>query len=173
MEQSTRVELDDKMLEIINAVEDKNTRDAIKELAIRFKEKSELDKRFAKLENRTRDKNERLREQERYSSKDSVIIKNPPFDARDLTNLFVKIQKFFKEFLKVDVYESELKSYHILPSRSELPDNLMPPVIIKLIKFAQRDLVYKQRKLLRADAKNNFYPKNHLNGKFIYINEIR
>ena len=172
MEQSTRVELDGKMLEIINAVEDKNTRDAIRELAVRFKEKSELDeKRFAKLENLTRDINERLREQERYSSKDSVIIKNPPFDARDSTNLFVNIQKFFKEFLKVDVYESELKAYHILPSRSELPDNLMPSVIIRFIKFAQKDLVYKQRKLLRADAKNNFYPKNHLNGKFVYINE--
>ena len=32
-------------------------------------------------------------------------------------------------------------------------------------------LVYKQRKLLRADAKNNFNPKNQLNGKFIYIKE--
>ena len=76
MEQSTRVEMDGKMMEIINAVEDKNTREAIKELAVRFKEKSELDeKSFAKLENLTRDINERLREQERYSSKDSVIIK--------------------------------------------------------------------------------------------------
>ena len=63
MEQSTRVELDVKMMEIINAVEDKNTREAIKELAVRFKEKSELDeKRVAKLENLTRDINERLRE---------------------------------------------------------------------------------------------------------------
>ena len=96
MEQSTRVELDDKMLKIINAVEDKNTRDAIRELAVRFKEKSQLDKnRFAKLENHTRDINERLREQERYSSKDSGNIKNPLFDARDSTNLFVNIQKNF------------------------------------------------------------------------------
>ena len=67
MEQSTRVELDDKMLEIIKAVEYRNTRDAIRELAVRFKEKSELDeKRFAKLENLTGEINERLREQERY-----------------------------------------------------------------------------------------------------------
>ena len=50
MEQSTRVELDGKMLEIINAVEDQNTRDVIRELAVIFKEKSELDeKRFAKV----------------------------------------------------------------------------------------------------------------------------
>ena len=169
MEQSTRVELDGKMLDIINAVE--NTRDAIRELAVRFKEKLELDeKRFANFENLMRDINERLREQERYSSKDSVTMKNPPFDTRDSTNLFVNIQKIFKEFLNIDVYESELQAYHILPSRSELPDNLMPPVIIKFIKFAQKDLVYKQRKL-RADPKNNFYPKNHLNGKFVYINK--
>ena len=118
MEQSTRVELDGKMMEIINAVEDQNTREAIKELAVRFKERSEIDKkRFAKLNNLTGDINERFREQERYSSKDSVIIKNPPFDARNSTNLFVNIKKFSKEFLKIDVYESELKAFHILLSR--------------------------------------------------------
>ena len=172
MEQGRRVELNGKMLEIINALEDQNTRDAIWELAVRFKEKSDLDeKRFAKIKNQTLVIKERLREQERYSSKDSLTIKNPPFDARDSTNLFVNIQKFFKEFLKVDLYQSELKAYHNVSSRSELPDNLMPPVIIKFTKFAQKDLVYKQRKLLRDDAKNKFYSKNHLNGKFIYINE--
>ena len=101
MKQSTRAELDGKMLEIITAVEDQNTREAIRELAVRFKEKSESDeKSFAKFEILKQDINERPREQKRYLSKDTVIIKNLPFDARDLTNLFVNIQKFFKEFLK-------------------------------------------------------------------------
>ena len=76
MEQSTRIELDGKMLNIINAVENQKTRDAIMELAVRFNPKSELDeKRSANFENLTRDINLKLREQERYSSKDSVIIK--------------------------------------------------------------------------------------------------
>ena len=99
-------------------------------------------KKFAKLENLTRDINEQLRKKEQFSSKDSVV-KNPPFEARESINLFVNNQKFIREL-----------AYCLPACHSELPDNLMPPVIIKFIKVAQKDLVYEQRKILRAEAKN-------------------
>ena len=39
---------------------------------------------------------ERLRNQERYTSKDCVILQNPPFDARDEAKLCQNILDFFQ-----------------------------------------------------------------------------
>ena len=52
--------------------------------------------RFDKLMTYCEELNERLREQEKYSGKDSVVILNPPFDAKDEKNLAQNVIWFCK-----------------------------------------------------------------------------
>ena len=51
--------------------------------------------RIQELEKNQRDMQERLRAQERYSRKDSVIILNPPYDARNVRDVTMETLKFF------------------------------------------------------------------------------
>ena len=108
---------------------------------------------------------ERLRNQERYTSKDCVILQNPPFDARDEAKLCQIILNFFKDQLKVkDIVDKSLKAYHILPNRREVSGGLMPTVIVKFVYFKDKDEVFKNRRKLR-----DF--KNPINNKNTYIME--
>ena len=51
---------------------------------------------------------ERLRAQERYSRKDSIIILNPPYDARNVRDVTMNTLKCFKNFLGITIkYEGE------------------------------------------------------------------
>ena len=143
-------------------------------MAVIFKENLiEDDVRYAHLQNLFADNKERVREQERYSSKDSLIINNPPFESRKLETefLFENIKNFCKNFLNYDIVESNLKPYHVLPTKRVLSGNLMPPVILKFVQFQVKDKVYKLGRLIKVDSKINHYPANHLIVKLIYINE--
>ena len=166
------VDLDPELQNIIEAVQDEATKKALMDLAVRFRKKQIQDnERFDQIFNLYNDINDRLREQERYSSKDSLVIKNPPFNSRDSENLFMNLKTFFHEYLKLDLKEENLKAFHVLPTRRNLPDNLMPPVILKFIYFREKETAYRQRKLLKPDPKENYYPKNPINNKQIYLNE--
>ena len=46
---------------------------------------------------------ERLRAQERYSRKDSIIIMNPPYDARSVRDVTMETLKLFKSFLGITI----------------------------------------------------------------------
>ena len=165
-------DLDPELQNIIDAVQDEANKKALMELAVRFrKTQIEDNERFDQIFDLYNGINERLREQERYSSKDSLVIKNPPFNSRDSENLFVNLKTFFHEYLKLDLKKENLKAFHVLPTRRNLPDNLMPPVIVNFIYFREKETAYRQRKLLKPDPKKNFYPKNPLNNKQFYLNE--
>ena len=67
------------------------------------------------LEKMQFDMNERLRAQERYTSKDCLITCNPPFDPRDSKNVLKNTLRFFSDFLKINLTENRIKACHILP----------------------------------------------------------
>ena len=75
--------IDEKLQRLIDGVEEWNTKLVLQEMAVRFRNKEIQDEeRFETFKNLNGDIENRLREQENYSSKDSVIIRNPPFDAQ-------------------------------------------------------------------------------------------
>ena len=49
----------------------------------------------------TKNLNDRLRAQERYTRKDSIIIVNPPFDARKVNDVTAETLKFFSKFFEI------------------------------------------------------------------------
>ena len=71
--------------------------------------------RIQELEKNQRDMQERLRAQERYSRKDSIIILNPPYDARNVRDVTMETLKFFKSFLGILIKYEGVKSCHVLP----------------------------------------------------------
>ena len=132
MECDVYLEVDKELQSYIDAVPYEESRKALQKMAVIFKEKSiEDDARYAHLQNLVADNNERIHQQEKYSSKDSLIIKNTPFDARKMgtEELFENNKNFCKNFLNYDIVESNLKAYHVLPTKRVLLGNLMPPVI--------------------------------------------
>ena len=58
--------------------------------------------------------NDRLRAQERYSRKDSVLIVNPPFDSRSVQNVTLETLKFFDKILGVYLEKPSIKVCHIV-----------------------------------------------------------
>ena len=107
--------------------------------------------------------NDRLRAQERYTSKDCVIICNPPFDSRDSRNVLRNTLKFFENFLNIKLDENRIKACHILPGTAA--NGCPESVICKFVYFDEKDRVFgAKRKLKKIKS-----PLNNLN---IYINEI-
>ena len=50
---------------------------------------------------------ERLRAQKRYSRKDTIIMLNPPYDARNVRDVTMETLKIFKNFLDITIkYEA-------------------------------------------------------------------
>ena len=76
------------------------------------------------------DNNDRIRPLERYTFKNNLIIKNPPFNPRDNENLLKNILNFFKNYLKIDYIDGrhDLVAYHILP-RDNWKTDILEPVI--------------------------------------------
>ena len=58
--------------------------------------------------------NDRLRAQERYTSKDCAIICNPPFDSEDQRNVLKNTLIFFDKYLGIKLREDRIKACHIL-----------------------------------------------------------
>ena len=56
--------------------------------------------------------NKRLRAQERYSRKDSVLIVNPPFNAHTSKNVTYDTLKFFDDFLGVKLTVDSIRAYN-------------------------------------------------------------
>ena len=161
MECDVNLEVDKELPSGIDDVPCEESRKALRKMAVIFNEKSiEDDARYAHFQNFFADINERFHEQKRYSSKDSHIIKKTPFDARKMgtEELFENNKKFSKNFLNYHIVESNLKAYHVIPTKRVLPGNLMPLVVLNFVQFYVKDKIYKLRRLLEADSKNNRYP---------------
>ena len=129
----------------------------------------QTDERFAHLADFTERLDSRLREQERYTRKNSVIIDNHPFDAAKPTAEWLpKLLDFLNKLNKlcdVTITESRLTAFHILPGPEKMPAGFTPSVIVKFTHFRDKDEVYKNRKML----KHMFNP---INNRKIWMKEI-
>ena len=128
-----------------------------------LKQKSiEQDQELKILRANQKNINERLRAQERYSRKDSVLIMNPPFNARTSKNVTYDTLKFFDDFLGVKLTVDSIKACHIIQNTET--EYQMSTVICKFIYFNDKLEVLKKKRALRK-------AKNHINNKNIYMNE--
>ena len=122
----------------------------------------EEDQKIEMLTKNQKNMNYRLRAQERYSRKDSVLIVNPLFDSRSVQDVTLETLNFFDKFLGVYLERPSIKACHIVPG--QLKYNNMHTVICKFIYFADQKEIFKKRRALRNK-------KNAINGNNIYINE--
>ena len=99
------------------------------------------------LEKKQVEINDRLRAQERYTTKDCVIICNPPFDSRDNQNVLRNTLKFFENFLNIKLEENRIKACHILPGTAA--NGCPESVICKFVYFDEKDRFLVQRGNLR------------------------
>ena len=75
--------VDEALLKLLEKIPDKPTRIAVQEMAVRQgKKDKEFGERLDRLTLFCDEMNLRLREQEKYTSKDSVTIRNPPLDPK-------------------------------------------------------------------------------------------
>ena len=114
------------------------------------------------LEKKQVEINDRLRAQEGYTSKDCVIICNPPFDSRDSRNVLRNTLKFFENFLSIKLDENRIKACHILPGTAA--NGCPESVICKFVYFDEKDRVFGAKRKLKKI-------KSPLNNHNIYINE--
>ena len=108
--------------------------------------------------------NDRLRQQEKYTRKDNVLIRNSPFDGRDEKLLDRNVVKFFVAFLKIECFDrGGSKALLYVPKRKPLPYKLMPTVW-KIFKYFDKDFLHNERKNLQG--------QKTLNGRQLYIDEL-
>ena len=87
-----------------------------------------------------------------YTSKHSIVIDNPPCDARHEETFLTQLPIFLKKvYMKTDITfsESKLKAYQILPGPVPLLDNIMPSITVKLVHFYDKTETYKNRRVLK------------------------
>ena len=88
--------------------------------------------------------NDRLRAEERYTRKDSIIFVNTPFDARKCNDVITEALKLFQSFffLKIHVPFENIKACHILRNTGNALQ--VPSVICKFFYFDKNN-VYAKR----------------------------
>ena len=147
---------------VVSSIQDTEVSVMKKEIEL-LKAKNNLqDEEIRELKAKQKHINDHLRAQERYTRKDSLIIVNPPFDARQVCNVTHETLKFFEKFLGVEITEDSIKACHIIPNSGN--EFQLPTVICNFIYFADKQSVYEKRKRLRKT-------KNRINNKAIYLNE--
>ena len=86
----------------------------------------------------------------RYTSKDSIIVHNPPFDLNvDDDALLEWIVLFISKFLRCELEPSKIKECHILPGRAENKD-LMASLIVKFLYFRDKNQIFANRRYLKG-----------------------
>ena len=147
---------------VVSSIQDTEVSVLKKEIEL-LKAKNNLqDEEIRELKAKQKNINDRLRAQERYTRKDSLLIVNPPFDTRQVCNVTHETLKFFEKFLGVEITEDSIKACHIIPNSGN--EFQLLTVICKFICFADKQSVYEKRKRLRKT-------KNRINNKFIYLKE--
>ena len=158
--------MDARWKELVGAIADGPTREVVSKIITEVEEsKSEILSKYGELKDFVDELDIRVRQQERYTSKDSIIVDNPPFDPRDERRFLSNVIHFLDKYLKVKISGSSLKAFHILPNKY-LDRNIMPSVIIKFIYFNDKFEAYKNRRKLKYDDH-----KNPINGKTIWVKE--
>ena len=104
---------------------------------------------------------DRLRAQKRYPRKDSIIILNTPYDARNVRDVTMETLKFFKSFLGITIKYEGVKACNVLLGDTGI---LLPTIICKFIYLEDKKQVWKNRKALRKKV-------NPIKQKFIILKE--
>ena len=129
---------------VSNAEEEvRSVSNEVRDLKIRVGQQEKI---IANLKNQQQNINNRLRAQERYSRKDSLLIVNPPFDDNRVQNVTSETLKFFQNYLGVKIQHDAIKACHVVPSTG---NNIMPTVICKFLYFEDKTMIYKKRIALR------------------------
>ena len=136
-------------------VDDVSTRHAIQQVYDEVvTDKKETEKEVTDLRNVVHVINERLRDTERFLSKNCFITKNPAIDARENANFLRKLLKFFKLDLKINsISKEKLKAYHILRGYEKLSRKVMPSNFCKICE--DKNTVYKAQKKIILKTKSN------------------
>ena len=156
----------EKYSELIQAIDSEPLKEILLLLTQDLLNKTETIKKqnaqIRELRNEVTDLKERISEQEKYSSKDTIIINNLPLlqDA----DLVSSVLYFFKTFLDIQLLREDLKACHFLGKCSDI--NKPPPVVVKFVYFHQKNDVYVRRSMLGKRGK-----QNPINTENIYINE--
>ena len=98
-------------------------------------------------------------EQERYSSKDCIVITNMMYNSSDLT---VQVVEFLNANLCTSLHPSDIKACHFLADPRD-PCN-PAPIIVKFIYYRDKDIIWLNKKLLKGFRNAN-------NNKPVFINE--
>ena len=98
------------------------------------------------LEKKQVEINDRRKAQERYTSKDCVIICNPPFDSRDNRNVLQNTLKFFENFLNIRLDGNRIKACPMLPGTAA--NGCPESMICKFVYFEEKERVFGAKRKL-------------------------
>ena len=98
--------------------------------------------------NFTKNINDRLRAQERYTRRDSVVVVNPPFNSRTSKDDTYDTLQCFENFLGMKLPRDSIKACHILPNTET--EYQLPTVICKFIYFDKLE-IFKKKKATKSD----------------------
>ena len=123
----------EKYSELIQAIDSEPLKEILLLLTQDLLNKTETIKKqnaqIRELRNEVTDLKERISEQEKYSSKDTIIINNLPL--LQVADLVSSVLYFFKTFLDIQLLREDLKACHFLGKCSDI--NKPPPVVVKFI----------------------------------------
>ena len=128
----------EKFSELIQAIDSEPLKEILLLLTKDLLSKTETIKKqkaqISELRNEVTDLKERISEQEKCSSKDTIIINNLPLlqDA----DLVSSVLYFFKTFMDIQLLQEDLKACHVLGKCSDI--NKPPPVVVNFVYFHQK-----------------------------------
>ena len=117
-----------------------------------FESLEDKTRRIRCLEDKVDELELRLADQEKYSSKDCIIIENFPL-VETTEPLSHQVCSFFENYLNYKTSPSNFKACHLLGKWSS--KDFPPAIIIKFIYFGEKDLILSRKSSL-ARARNPF-----------------
>ena len=144
--------------EELNMVKDVHVRKILANLSSVIAEK---DQQIIELRNEITDLKSRVAEQERYTSKDCLIIENLPWN-RQSGPLVKQVCEFFRAYLSFNIQPDAFKACHPLSQWRD--DKKPPPVIVKFIYFEDKNEIYARKSWLATKL-------NRINGLPILMKE--
>ena len=122
----------------LNQLEEGNIKQLLQHL---FDELENKGKRISFLEQKVVELEDRIHEQERYSSKDTLIFETAPIYNDKNYPLAEQMCDFLKDYLSFETCPGNFKACHPLgPWKS---GNYAPAIIIKFIYFGEKSEIYK------------------------------
>ena len=138
---------------VVSTIQDTEVSVLKKEIELLKAENNIQDEEIRELKAKQKNINDRLRAQERDTRKDSLLIVNPPFDARQVCNVLHETLKFFEKFLWFEITEDSIKACHIIPNSGN--EFQLPTVICKFVYFADKQSVYEKKKTTQKNKKQD------------------